>query len=71
MEIAGFQPVDVVALAIGDRETQHHHVYLDPEGRPLFLGPKRSRTRHHSRRENRYRSRHEYFTIDLQDCPPK
>ncbi len=38
-KIAGLQAVDVVALAIGDREAQDHHVHFDAKGRPLFLGP--------------------------------
>jgi hypothetical protein len=41
VEIAGFQSVDVVTLAVGDGETQHHHVDLDAEGRPLLLGEQR------------------------------
>ena len=40
-EIAGFESVDVVTLAVGDGETQHHHVDLHAEGRPLLLGEQR------------------------------
>jgi hypothetical protein len=40
-KVAGLQPVNVVTFAIGDRETQDHHVDLDAKGRTLFLGVQR------------------------------
>ena len=36
-EIAGLEPVDVVILAIGHLEAEHHHVDLDPEDRALAV----------------------------------
>jgi hypothetical protein len=64
--IARLQSIDVVALAVSDREAQDHHVHLHPKGGPLLLREKRQ-----GNQEERRGSANVYPTIELQDCPPK
>ena len=51
LEIRRLQTVDIVILAVGDGEAEHHHVDLDPEYGTV-LSPSRQRRRGHRRRAN-------------------